>query len=139
MHKIGELSLQAFKNNFLYSPITIEDFDRQYAYYLSSIDPRYVLIAERNEDLLGYIFAIPNYIDRSKKGLIIKTLARSSDADSKGLGTVLSGALIDLAKSDGYEYIINAYYHDLNVSSNISRKYKGVIFKNYELLSLNLI
>lgn len=137
IEKIGKLSLDSFTNNYLFSPVSIEKFTLKYSRVQPYIDPRYVLVAEQEGELVGYVFAIPNYLDKSKKGLIIKTLARANKAICAGLGTVLTSVLIAKANQEEYDYIINAYYHDDNISGNISKKFNGLDFKRYELLSVS--
>ncbi len=133
--QIGVLSLDSFRQNFLYSPIGILDFKEMYLRITDWIDPNLVLVAEDEGEVVGYIFAVRNYNDTSQKGVIIKTLARSNNTKYRGLGSVLSAQLIDYARSVDYDYVINAYFHSDNLSNNTSKKFNAKPYKEYELLT----
>jgi hypothetical protein len=58
--RIHALSLRAFANNFLYTPLGAREFAAQYHAVLPLVRPEVVLLAERGGDLLGFMFAIPD-------------------------------------------------------------------------------
>jgi len=138
IRKIGQLSLECFGDNYLYSPISLLEFEKLYSKAISFIDPSMVLVAMKDEELVGFIFAVPNYLDNFEKGIIIKTIARKSGRNFIGLGSVLSSEIIKTAKTNSYDYIVNAYYHEANQSSNTSRNYGGEDYKSYELLQYKI-
>jgi predicted N-acetyltransferase YhbS len=126
LRRIYALSLTAFSGNFLYSPIGEEEFLAQYRAVLPYVRPDLVLIAEREDVLLGFIFAVPD-ITQVRDGspvdtVILKTLA--VDASIRGLG--LGGTLMDLvqrsARELGFRRAIHALIHDSNVSGRISAR-----------------
>lgn len=134
--KIGKLSLETFDGNFLYSPIVISQFMNLYSKSKGMIDPSKVILAEKGEKLVGFVFAIPNYLDKKEKGLIIKSLSRSNESKYRGLGSIIIGRLLQIAKQEDFKYLINAYIHSENDSLNTSKKFNGKSYKTYELLKM---
>lgn len=138
LERIYELSLRAFSDNLLYTPIGRDEFIAQYQAALPHVRPELVLLAERAGDLVGYMFALPDVLQRIRgvpvDTVILKTLA--VDASVRGLG--LGGALLDLAQRTahglGYRRAIHALFHDANVSGRISGRYARPIRK-YALFS----
>ena len=63
---IHELSLAAFARNLLYSPIGLEEFVASYAPIRSHVVPELVLPAERDGHLVGFVFGIPNLMEREQ-------------------------------------------------------------------------
>jgi predicted N-acetyltransferase YhbS len=126
LRRIYALSLTAFSGNFLYSPIGEEEFLAQYRAVLPYVRPELVLIAEREDVLLGFIFVVPD-ITQGRDGspvdtVILKTLA--VDPSIRGLG--LGGTLMDLgqrsARELGFRRAIHALIHDSNLSGRISAR-----------------
>lgn len=118
--KIYEISVKSFKDNFLYTPISFEDFISMYSAIKSLINPEWVLIAEdKEENPLGFIFGVDNIFDKNKKSLVLKTLAKVPLSSIKGLGTYLTEKLHQKAFEKGYDEIIHALMYEENVSANI--------------------
>jgi GNAT superfamily N-acetyltransferase len=141
LRRIYALSLAAFSGNFLYTPIGEEEFLAQYGAVLPYARPELVLLAEQEEVLLGYIFAVPD-ISQARRGgpihtMILKTLA--VDPSVRGLG--LGGALMDLvqrsARELGFRRAIHALIHDSNVSGRISARTARTI-RRYALFARQL-
>jgi GNAT superfamily N-acetyltransferase len=138
LERLYELSLRAFGDNFLYTPIGREEFLAQYQAVLPHVRPDLVLLAERSGDLVGYMFALPDMLQRMRgepvDTVILKTLA--VDTSARGIG--LGGALLDLAQRTahtlGYRRAIHALFHEANVSGRISGRYARPIRK-YALFS----
>lgn len=60
--RIHTLCLISFRHNFLYSPIAQSEFIAQYSQIKSYLHPELVLIAEQAEQLVGFLFAIPDFL-----------------------------------------------------------------------------
>jgi predicted N-acetyltransferase YhbS len=141
LERIYELSLRAFSDNFLYTPIGRAEFMAQYRAVLPHVRPELMLLAERSGELVGYMFALPDLLQRMRgvpvDTVILKTLAVDESARGFGLG----GALLDLAQRGGhalgYTRAIHALFHEANVSGRISGRYAGPIRK-YALFSRSL-
>ncbi|MGZ5243503.1 MAG: hypothetical protein ACXWDO_00185 [Bacteroidia bacterium] len=134
LKKVYELCLESFADNFLYTPISWEDFRLKYFSALPYIEKDFILLAEDSDaQLVGFIFCLPNLFNKEKKQLIIKTVARKKGRNYRGLGDILSQKITLHAKTLGYTGIIHALMFSDNHSLNISKKHSAKIFKTYSL------
>lgn len=131
LKRIYDLSLSAFADNFLYTPIGEREFLAQYEAVLPFVQPDLVLLAEREDTLVGYMFALPDLLETRRAGssntVVLKTLAVDPSMRGAGLG----GALLDLAQRSahrcGYRRVIHALIHESNQSGRISARYARTI------------
>jgi predicted N-acetyltransferase YhbS len=140
LKRIYSMSLISFRHNFLYSPITEEDFLQQYAKVRAILDPNLVLIAEHDSRPVGFIFALPDILARQRSGpptIILKTLAVLPDRAQAGLGGLLIAEVQKNARELGYTRSIFALMHDSNASRSISSKY-ATQMRRYTLFSKSL-
>jgi len=125
MESIFRLSLAAFPQAFLYQPIALQEFLAAQAKLAPLLRPELVLLAERNDQTIGFVFALPDLL-QARRGLpvdtvIIKTLAVLPGREQAGLGVCLVRRLHRTAKSLGYRRVIHALMHEANSSLNIQR------------------
>lgn len=118
------LALAGFGGNFLYSPITKEDFLAQYLPARPYVRPELVLIAEIDYRPIGFMFAVPDLLP-ARRGqpidtVILKTLAVHPEHTGCGLGTLLLEHCQDEAGRLGYRRAIHALMHEANHSRRIS-------------------
>lgn len=116
------IAVDSFKDNFLYSPISQNQFTAMYEPLVPVIDERLVFIAEKDGAMAGFLFAIPNKLLASGRDdtVVIKTLARLSGGSCRGLGLALVSACHARAEELGYGKIIHALYKDDNRSGTFS-------------------
>lgn len=141
LKRIYLLSLQSFKKNFLYSDITWEAFLNQYQQLKSSMDPKWILLAENGSDqeLIGFLFAYPDLQSRSEQPtLIVKTVARQESFRWSGLGLVMTNIVQQQAYELGIHHFIHAFMHEDAVSSNCSDSMKSEVIAEYVLLRKKL-
>ncbi len=123
LNKVYDLTVEAFKNNFLYSKLEKEIFLKMYLSYEDKIIKKFFKMLYFKDELIGYVFGIPNYIELGYKGkidtIILKTIAVSPEYNGKGMGYILINSLIEEAEKEGYENVIYALMHESNVSKNI--------------------
>ncbi len=123
---VHELSLQSFANNFLYSGISCPDFLTLYEKIVPYVDPDFFLLAEHQGKLVGFIFAVPNFLQKQQgmniDSLIIKTVAKVPGRSYAGLGNYLVYEMHKRAAARGFKQIIHALMYDSNVSRSISGK-----------------
>jgi len=135
------LSLAAFARNFLYTPIPRAQFVAQYLPYAERIDPRLVLVAEQAGRAVGFLFAIPDWLEAARTGrattVIAKTVAVDPARRHAGLGALLVGMAHERAAALGYRRVIHALMHDANVSTNIGRRHTRVM-RRYALYARRL-
>lgn len=117
---IGQFSIEAFAGNFLYTPITVEEFVMKYHRLGQLLVPRLVLIAvDRKEALQGFILGLPDMFSPDRTTLVVKSAARRKDAPS-GLGTHLLRKLEQSAVELGFTSAIHAFMHEDNASARRS-------------------
>lgn len=141
LRAIYRLSIDAFRENFLYTPITVDEFLEQHARVLPAVDPELVLLAERDGNLVGYLFGVPDMLQRLRgdpvSTVIVKTVAVATARGVSGLGSVLVGLAQQRARERGFTRAIHALMHEGNVSRNISRRYATTI-RRYALFARRL-
>jgi len=123
LNKVYDLTVEAFKNNFLYSELEREIFLKMYMSYEDKIIKKFFKMLYLGDELIGYVFGIPDYAELGYKGkidtIILKTIAVSPIYNGKGMGYILINSLVEEAEKEGYENIIYALMHESNVSKNI--------------------
>lgn len=139
--RIHELSLLSFANNFLYTPISLDDFVAQYAPIRSYLRPELIFLAEKGTGLIGYVFAVPDLLQQQRgqaiDTVIVKTLAIHPAYAGMGLGTYLMDRIHQAIHTCGYRRAIHALFHENNLSGRISRRTARVI-RRYTLFSRSL-
>jgi L-amino acid N-acyltransferase YncA len=97
-----------------------------------------VLIAEDAEGVpVGFIFAIPNIHERSRRSLVIKTVVVRPDGFARGLGTLLAEKMHGIAREQGYDEVIHALMHEKNSSLNVLGE-RGSIHRSYRLFARSI-
>lgn len=139
--RIYAVSTNAFCKSFLYTPISAAAFYELYMPLLPFLDPGLVLIAEREDQCVGFVLGLP---DRSAQStdigpgtLIVKTVAVLPDRGYAGLGKLLWAGLCETAVKLGYVRAINALMHDGGHSFNMSRQH-SVPMRRYALFARRL-
>ena len=141
LQRMFRLSLAAFRNNFLYSPLEEHEFMAQNQAVLPFAHSDLILLAERGPELVGFMFAIGDLL-QARRGLAVDTVILKTIAvDPAVAGMGLGGALMDLvqraAKGLGFRRAVHALMHERNVSRRISDRYAAPI-RRYVLFSRRL-
>jgi GNAT superfamily N-acetyltransferase len=136
--RIYNVSRVAFTQNFLYTEIPESAFRAQYAKILPHVHPELVLLAECGAELVGYLFAIPDFAQAASgvpiDTFLIKTVAILPNPDLRGLGSVLVARAHRQGLRIGFRRCIHALMHENNVSRNISGHYAKTM-RRYTLFS----
>lgn len=133
-----DVTLASFAHNFLYTPISFENFRAIYAPIRSLIDPGLVLIAQNGEERpLGFVFTIPDMFDRAGRTLVIKTVAAAPVPEARGLGTFLVERMHLTARRRGFGSVIHALMHEDNSSMNVLAG-EGQLLRTYRLFHRTL-
>jgi len=134
--RIHELSMPAFARNLLYTPIDCDTFLDLYRPMRKHIVPELVLLAEREDVLLGYVFGVPDLLQASRgepvDTVIVKTLAVRPGRQTAGLGGLLMERCHLAAHGLGFKRAIHALMHESNKSLSLSAHY-GRPFRRYAL------
>ena len=133
LNKIYQVTIDSFKNNFLYTDIPFSDFKELYFPIKKIVNPEFVILCENeNKDPISFIFGIEDHYAEPDKSLIIKTLATRSDYQFRGLGSYIIELFYQRAKRHGYREVIHALMQESNSSLNILAD-SHVRFREYEL------
>lgn len=128
LSRLYVVSLESFRENFLYTPIADDEFRRQYRAVVPFLQPALVTIAEFEGRPIGFLFAIPDALearrtaDGSIRTVVFKSMAVAPSWRGVGLGHVLFGRTHGVARRLGYQRAIHALIHDANISGEMSRK-----------------
>lgn len=134
LEKLHTFCMASFRNNFLFTSISKAAFVEKYIKVKPYIDPQYVIIAEdAQENTVGFIFCLNNRYDTTKKGMIIKTMAKHPSVRYGGMGNILASRLKQKALENGYDYIIHAFMIQSNASRALSEYFSGTVRKEYDL------
>lgn len=136
LQRIHTLSCESFQHNFLYTPIALTAFSQHYAKIQPYVRPEFVWLAEqpaatsgnREPELVGFLFAIPDWLAVARSGgdpttLIIKTVAVKPGRSYAGLGSFLVDRVQAIAHQQGYTRAIHALMYDQNPSRHISDRF----------------
>lgn len=138
---IYRVSKISFTGNFLYTGISEDAFLAQYLPYKEKIRPELVMLAEREGESAGYIFAIPDYAEALRgepiRTVVGKTLAILPGRIYGGLGAVLVGKLHERSLALDYSRLIHALQHESNQVRNMSGFF-GEVIRCYTLYSRRL-
>ena len=138
LHRIYTMSLASFQKNFLYTPVDEAEFLAQYSKILPYVRPELVLLAERDEQPVGFIFALPDVLKQQGQEpndtIIIKTVAVVPQFSGVGLGSLLVARAQQNAHELGFTRAIHALMHESNRSRNISH-HTAVTMRRYSLFS----
>ena len=129
----------AFRKNFLYSPIDKESFLDKYLEAGKFIDPEFVIIAENNaREIIGVFFCVQDLLNRNEKHLIVKTIARHPAKEWTGLGHVMGNEITRRCVKKNFTAMIHAFLYEQGTSTTISKNFSGEIYKNYALYGKQL-
>lgn len=141
LRRMHALSLECFADGVLFSPITADAFVTRYAALMRHIDPRLVLLAEHEDRLVGYLFALPDALQpargSSANTVIVKTVAVAPGRTYAGLGHVLAMHAAARARTLGYTRAIHALMREGGGSANWSTRL-GRPLRRYALFARTL-
>ena len=135
---VYRLSLVSFRDHLFYTPVSETAFLKQYSALLRFVDPRLVLLAEHETGLAGFVFCVPDHLQRARgvvpDTLVIKTLAVLPGARYAGLGVVLTKRAQIRAHELGYRRAIHAMMHDAGQCGRMNQRRHGTrVIRRYAL------
>ena len=137
--KLAKFNMEAFKDNYLFSPISEEYFVEKYRKALPLIYPNLVHLAWEKEEIVGMVFCISNLLSpQPNETIILKTLAAKSEYRFRGLGDLLYRKSMEGGMKIGAKNVIHALMKNDNISINISKKYKAECFRKYGLFEMKI-
>jgi GNAT superfamily N-acetyltransferase len=138
---IYDVVCESFRDAFMYTPLDLESYRDLYVPLLRQVDPRLMLVARQGDEVVGFIFAPPDLLQRSYQDsvdtIVIKTIAILPRKDLSGLGRVLIVDLLRNAIEMGFTTAISALMHVENRSQKISADCAGPM-RRYALFAREL-
>ena len=120
---------ESFRNAFMYTPFDIDDYCNMYEPLLQQVDPRFMLVAKHDREVVGFILAPPDFLQleyqHTMDAIVLKTVAVLPGKEYSGLGRVLIVDLLQNAIDMGFTTAISALMHVENRSQNISSDCAG--------------
>jgi N-acetylglutamate synthase-like GNAT family acetyltransferase len=132
LQRLYPMNLNAFKDNFLYSPIGYEEFYQLFKGLPLVLDEDLSVIATRNGEVVGFLIAIADRFDLAKRTVMIKTIAVLPEKLLSGLGYVMTEDMHVKARKKGFTKILHALMQSENTSAN-SYKNEQKEYKRYIL------
>ena len=129
MAGIYRVVCESFKDAFMYTPLDIDSYCSMYEPMLQLVDPRLMLVAKHDDEVVGFILAPPDYLQQSYQetmdAIVLKTVAVLPRKEYSGLGRVLIVDLLKNAIDMGFTTAISALMHTRNRSQKISSDCAG--------------
>ena len=139
LRRMFALCAESFQYNFLFTPISEHDFIAKNLPVEPYLEPDLLWLAcDANENIVGFIFALPDHENASTKTAIVKTLCRLPGAAYYWVVPALCNQLTQSARQRGYQRLIHAFMHKQNASMCVSARFSGLAFKEYVLLGKRL-
>lgn len=122
---LWRLANDAFSANFLYTPISENEFRQMYAPIVKAIQPGLVQITEHEGVPVAVLFAVPDLL-QARAGeqvdtLIVKTLGVIKARHGRGIGDWLVDGAFGQARTLGFRKGVFALMHEDNVSRRMGR------------------
>ncbi len=125
--RIYAVASVAFQSNFLFTPIGQAEFIAQYELLQPFIQPELILLAEHEQQPVGFLFAVPDLMQAQRGQVvdtfIVKTVAVLPDEKYRGLGSLLVARSHEIGAALGFQRAIHALMHEVNKSRGISNHY----------------
>lgn len=141
MAGIYRVICESFKSAFMYSSLDIDSFCSIYEPMLKRVDPRLMLVAKHDGEVVGFVLAPPDYLQQAYQqtmdAIVLKTVAVLPGGDYSGLGRVLIVDLLENAIDMGFSSAISALMHTENRSQKISANCAGPM-RGYTLFAREL-
>jgi hypothetical protein len=138
LRRIYAVTVASFRRSFLFEPLEEAVFLEEYRPILRYVEPAIVLLAEQRGCPVGFVFAVPDWLQRQRGGridtIVVKTVAVVPGRSYAGLGQLLASRCEHAAAGLGYARAIHALMHDAGSSRNISERYARTI-RRYTLFS----
>jgi hypothetical protein len=138
---IYDVVCESFKDAFMYTPLDRDSYRRMYVPLLKGVDPRLMLVAKQQGEVVGFVFAPPDMLQQTYRDkidtVVIKTIAILPRNALSGLGRILIVDMLANAVDMGFTTAISALMHADNRSQKISSACAGPM-RRYSLFARNL-
>ena len=136
LDRLWQVSSVAFRDNFLYVPISQAEFLELYTPLVRQVKPELVLIMERQGTPVAFCLALPDLL-QAKRGqrvdtVIVKSIAVHESHRGKGLAAVMLAQINRTARALGMHRTIHALMQEDNASRLLDRP----VMKDFRRYSL---
>ncbi|MBN9543145.1 MAG: GNAT family N-acetyltransferase [Alphaproteobacteria bacterium] len=141
INDIYHLTINGFEGNYLYSPLSIQEFSVMYMPLLEKLDPKYFVVAVHEGKIIGYLLNYPNYNEMMTGKIntfVLKTLTVDSKYAGKKIGTLFYHMASKLALQDGFTNVIHSLMQEDNYSLKISHKMGAKNIRKYQVFGCDL-
>jgi hypothetical protein len=139
LNKLGQLSIEGFSDNFLYTPIELSEFTAKYIKMKDYFNPELIqIIEDRNKEIQAFVFGIQDFYCKKGNRMIIKSLVKKKDSKIKGMGGYLTSKVTNTALEIGFDEVVHALMIKNNQSLKISKNHDGDAYKSYSLYGMIL-
>lgn len=142
LKRIYDVSCVSFRANPLYMDIDAQSYARQYSPFFGKVPEKLVLLAERGNELVGFLFAIPDFAQAARgeaiDTVIFKTIAVRPEVLHLGLGALLVDKVRNNAMDIGFKNAVYALMHQANTSRKTSARTVAVPLREYTLFARRL-
>lgn len=141
LRRIYGVCVEAFSRNFLYTPLSEDEFVAMYWKVEKVMSADFAWIAEVDGSPCGFVFGLPDMlaVQRGEAAdFIVKTLAVLPERRLAGLGSVLVERVQQSARAAGFTHAIHALQHESNSSLRITKRNGGELLRVYALYSKSL-
>lgn len=122
-----QLSLASFADNYLYSPLSLEQFLKMYLPFAPSLQPHFITIGEADGEVVAFLFTIPDLLQAQRGGkidtMIAKSIAVHPRMSGQRIGTFLLDRAQQQARTMGMTRMIYALMHEDNRSARIASRF----------------
>ena len=136
LDSIYEISIHSFKQNLFYKPIEREAFKTMYRSYQQFLVADLILVAKKGDKPVGFIFSLPNYLDSTRRSVVIKTIAVLPQYRQEGIGKKLYEAVTKEALKLEFRELITALIYKENNSQRLCDG--GKVIREYTLFRKEL-
>ncbi|HUN21624.1 MAG TPA: GNAT family N-acetyltransferase [Anaerolineales bacterium] len=139
LQRIYDVSVASFSKNFLYTPISQQEFLFSYSQLRAYCIPDLIFLAEQDGYPIGFLFALPDWLQlrqgQAIDTVIIKTLAVRPEWQMSGLGSLLLARSEKTFHRFGYRRSIHALMHQDNASRKMSGHTQSAFLRRYALFA----
>lgn len=139
VERIYAVSVEAFRPNPFYTPISLEETLAMYRPLQGIVEPAFAILAEDADgETVGFAFAVRNLYAPPGDSLVVKTAAVLPSQFGKGLGSLLIESIHARGRAHGYRTMIHALMYDGNPSARVLREESETV-RRYELYGRNVV
>ncbi len=141
LRRVYQVTVRSFQKSPFFTQLDIAAFLDEYGRLRPYLRKELALMAERDGEPIGYLFAVPDNLQAENVGtvdtVIIKTVAVLPGRANAGLGILLAARVCENARELGYSKAVHALMREGTTSQNTNSSYTR-LFRRYALYAQSL-